>query len=39
VLGGECQKAMAIDTAVKCDALGEIVKALRKGRGVEAPPS
>jgi hypothetical protein len=35
----QCQKAAAIDPAVKCDALAEIVKALRKGRGAETPPS
>jgi hypothetical protein len=35
----QCQKAAAMDPAVKCDALAEIVKALRKGPGAEAPPS
>jgi hypothetical protein len=34
----QCQKAAAIDLAVKCDALAEIVKALRKDRAVEAQP-
>jgi hypothetical protein len=35
----QCQKVAAMDPAVECDALAEIVKALRKGRGVDAPPS
>jgi hypothetical protein len=34
----QCQKAAAADPAVKCEALAEIVKALRKGRGAEATP-
>jgi hypothetical protein len=28
-----CQKAVAADPEVKCDALAELVKGLRKGRG------
>jgi hypothetical protein len=33
-----CQKAAAADPNVKCDALAEIMKALRKGRGEQEPP-
>lgn len=31
-----CQKAVVADPKVKCDALAEVVKGLRKGRG-ESP--
>lgn len=34
-----CQKLAAADPDVKCDALAEIMKALRKGRGEQEPPT
>lgn len=34
-----CQKQAAADPAVKCDALAEVIKALRKGRGQKDPPT
>lgn len=34
-----CQQLAAADPAAKCDALAEILKAVRQGRGDKGPPA